>query len=279
MRKKRILRHLSALLLAICTAIAGDASLALASDPPQIPESRTVGLAERRAAEAYDAYTRRDYVSAVALYLEAYDTSPSGMVLYNIARAYGDYVAKRGGDDHELLRDLSAATLGQALASPSTILKLRAIATIEELELGDLGQVVGQPSDPEQQVGQRSSRHAVRQPGGGDELVRVPVGQRGEPGRPRSGTQRDQRAERVVVGHPDGQLGARRGQVGQRQPVAAQQRGGLLRAEPALVRGILHQGAGVSGPDVGELRHVAAGFGPPGAVAGRAGQRPHRDLR
>ena len=34
-----------------------------------------------------------------------------------------------------------------------------------------------------------------------------------------------------------------------------------------------------SGPDVGEDGHVAARFGPPGAVAGRAGQRPHRGLR
>jgi hypothetical protein len=114
------------------------------------------------------------------------------------------------------------------------------------------------------------------QPGGGGELVRVPVGQRGQPG---GRAQGDQRAEHVVVGDPDGHLGARRGQVGQRQPVAAQQFGGLLRAEPALVVRFVHERPGVGGPDVGELRHAAAGSGPPGTVGRRAGQRAHRDLR
>jgi HEAT repeat protein len=79
----------------------------------------------------------------------------------DIARAYGDYVAKRGGDDHELLRDLSNATLEQAIASPSTILKLRAIATIEELELGDLAEDVGQAMSDEDERVQAAAAVAV----------------------------------------------------------------------------------------------------------------------
>src|ERR1700742_2071934 len=55
-----------------------------------------------------------------------------------VAKAYGDYVAKRGDDDHDLLRDLSEATLWQALSSPSVKLKMRAIETVEDLEISSL---------------------------------------------------------------------------------------------------------------------------------------------
>jgi len=79
----------------------------------------------------------------------------------DISRAYGDYVAKRGSDDHELLRDLSNATLEQAIASPSTTLKLRAIATIEELELGDLAEDVGQAMNDEDERVQAAAAVAV----------------------------------------------------------------------------------------------------------------------
>src|SRR5688500_16975682 len=40
-----------------------------------------------------------------------------------IAKAYASYMAQRGEDDKELLRDLSTATIAQALASPSAKLK------------------------------------------------------------------------------------------------------------------------------------------------------------
>ena len=79
----------------------------------------------------------------------------------DMLRAYGDYVAKRGSDDHELLRDLSNATLEQAIASPSTILKLRAIATIEELELGDLAEDVGNAMSDEDERVQAAAAVAV----------------------------------------------------------------------------------------------------------------------
>src|SRR5687767_12237743 len=51
-----------------------------------------------------------------------------------ITRAYTQYVAQRGSDDKELLRDLSTATLGQALNSPSAKLKIIAIEAIERIE-------------------------------------------------------------------------------------------------------------------------------------------------
>jgi hypothetical protein len=95
MPKGRTLTRGSTLLLAISIGIAGHSSLARAGDPPQASESRNVGVAERRAAEAYDAYTRKDYVSAVALYLEGYDASPSATILYNIARIYDTKLVDR----------------------------------------------------------------------------------------------------------------------------------------------------------------------------------------
>ncbi len=52
-----------------------------------------------------------------------------------IARAYEEYVARRGEDDKELLRELATATLGQALASPSVKMKIAAIEAIERLEI------------------------------------------------------------------------------------------------------------------------------------------------
>jgi HEAT repeat protein len=70
-----------------------------------------------------------------------------------VAKAYGDYTAKRGDDDHELLRDLSEATLWQALAAPSVKLKMRAIETVEDLEISSLADdVAKQLGDDDERV-------------------------------------------------------------------------------------------------------------------------------
>jgi HEAT repeat protein len=70
-----------------------------------------------------------------------------------VAKAYGDYTAKRGDDDHELLRDLSEATLWQALSAPSVKLKMRAIETAEDLEISSLeDDVAKQLGDDDERV-------------------------------------------------------------------------------------------------------------------------------
>jgi HEAT repeat protein len=62
-----------------------------------------------------------------------------------VARAYAAYRGQLGGDDdRELLRDLAVATLGQALASPSTKLKIAAINAVAAAELEVLADQVGQ---------------------------------------------------------------------------------------------------------------------------------------
>ncbi|MBA3452918.1 MAG: hypothetical protein H0T42_07495, partial [Deltaproteobacteria bacterium] len=60
----------------------------------------------------------------------------------SIARSYAAYHQQRGGDDKELLRDLSVATLGQALASPSAKLKISAIQAVQAAELEVLAEQV-----------------------------------------------------------------------------------------------------------------------------------------
>lgn len=76
----------------LCVAVVPRA--ALADDPPAA-DAASVTLSERRAAEAYQAYARKDYPAAVALYLEAYQAAPSGTILYNVARIYDTKLADR----------------------------------------------------------------------------------------------------------------------------------------------------------------------------------------
>ena len=61
-----------------------------------------------------------------------------------VAKAYASYVGKRGEDDAELLRELSIATLGQALGSPSVKLKIAAIQAVEDAEIFSLAEQVGE---------------------------------------------------------------------------------------------------------------------------------------
>jgi len=54
-----------------------------------------VTLAERRAAEAFEAYSRGDYANAVTLYLQAYAACASAPILYNIGRLYDTKLGNR----------------------------------------------------------------------------------------------------------------------------------------------------------------------------------------
>lgn len=80
--------------LAVTTLVATCSSVAEAEEAPA-GDSSTVALAERRAADAFHAYERKDYPTAVALYLQAYDAAPSGSILYNVARIYDIKLADR----------------------------------------------------------------------------------------------------------------------------------------------------------------------------------------
>jgi hypothetical protein len=58
-------------------------------------DTSQVSLSEQRAAEAFQAYSKKDYAGAVALYLQAYDAAPSGSILYNVARIYDTKLGDR----------------------------------------------------------------------------------------------------------------------------------------------------------------------------------------
>ena len=80
--------------IVVAALVVSHSSLALAEGPTVI-ESPAIALSERRAAEAFEAYTRKDYAAAVALYLNAYQAAPSGSILYNIARIYDTKLGDR----------------------------------------------------------------------------------------------------------------------------------------------------------------------------------------
>jgi tetratricopeptide (TPR) repeat protein len=79
----------SALVAAVAViALLSSFSLPAQADETATPDSSSVAVAERRAAEAFQAYARKEYATAVDLYLEAYAAAPSGSILYNIAHIY-----------------------------------------------------------------------------------------------------------------------------------------------------------------------------------------------
>ncbi|HTV18943.1 MAG TPA: tetratricopeptide repeat protein [Polyangiaceae bacterium] len=69
-----------------CAALMLGAPRAWADPTP--PPAADVALSERYAARAFDAYKRKDYQSAIALYQKALEAAPSADILYNIARIY-----------------------------------------------------------------------------------------------------------------------------------------------------------------------------------------------
>lgn len=55
-----------------------------------------VARAEAYAADAFNAYSRKDYSSAIALYQNALEAAPSADILYNLARIYDTKLKNRG---------------------------------------------------------------------------------------------------------------------------------------------------------------------------------------
>lgn len=88
MSRRRIhLRSSLGAAIAVLVALSLAPVRAAADEPPSTDPS-PVSIAERRAAEAFQAYAKKDYATAIALYLQAYDAAPGGSILYNIARIY-----------------------------------------------------------------------------------------------------------------------------------------------------------------------------------------------
>ena len=69
-------------------AAAPTPSPATSATPSGAAQAPRVALAERYAEEAFQAYGRKDYASAVAFYQKALDAAPSADIVYNMARVY-----------------------------------------------------------------------------------------------------------------------------------------------------------------------------------------------
>lgn len=70
------------------SAASAPVSAAPATSSAGAASAPRVALAERYAEEAFQAYGRKDYASAVASYQKALDAAPSADIVYNLARVY-----------------------------------------------------------------------------------------------------------------------------------------------------------------------------------------------
>jgi tetratricopeptide (TPR) repeat protein len=66
-----------------------------AAQPAPAPKDEDVKKAEKYANDAYAAYEKKDYASAVALYVKAIELSPSADMVYNIAKIYDTKLGDR----------------------------------------------------------------------------------------------------------------------------------------------------------------------------------------
>lgn len=96
MRVRRIQLHRHQLIaIVVVPALLLDLCPAAKAEEAPAAEEADVALAERRGAEAFEAYHKKEYATAVALYLEAYKAAPSGSILYNIAHIYDTKLGDR----------------------------------------------------------------------------------------------------------------------------------------------------------------------------------------
>jgi tetratricopeptide (TPR) repeat protein len=101
------------------------------AEPSGAADAAVVARAEAYAAAAYEAYQRKEYVQAVALYEQALSVAPNAaLVLYNIARIYDVGLHSRG-----LAIDYYHRFIAAPGAAPEHILNAR--ARIGELEAAE----------------------------------------------------------------------------------------------------------------------------------------------
>jgi hypothetical protein len=78
----------TALHAALLLAVGLGATDARAQPKSAAAQTSEVEQAEAYAADAFEAYQRKDYTTAVALYRKAYEAAPTADILFNIARIY-----------------------------------------------------------------------------------------------------------------------------------------------------------------------------------------------
>ncbi len=130
--RRRAAAFVWALLLAAGTVVPAHA------EDTAAPNGPAVERAEQRAAQAFQAYERKDYPAAVGLYLEAYEASPSADMLYNIARIYDTKL----GD-----RPLAMTFYRRYIADPGAVADRIKLANARLMELREAELAVDTASD------------------------------------------------------------------------------------------------------------------------------------
>jgi len=92
--------------------------------------SNDVARAESYAAEAFEAYNRKDYTEAVVLYMKALEASPSADILYNLAKIYDTKLK-----DRELAMKFYRRYIADPGAEPERVRQANSrLAELRELE-------------------------------------------------------------------------------------------------------------------------------------------------
>jgi len=115
-------------------------------------DAAVVARAEAHASAAYEAYQRKEYVQAVALYEQALSVAPNAaLVLYNIARIYDVGLHSRG-----LAIDYYHRFIAAPGAAPEHILNARArIAELEAAERAAVNQTLALEAVQQREAGQQ----------------------------------------------------------------------------------------------------------------------------
>jgi hypothetical protein len=127
----------AASVIAVVAFVASVSSRALAEEGAAAGTA-AVSLSEQRAGEAFQAYTKGDFATAVGLYLSAYEAAPSGSILYNIARIYDLKLADR---------PLAINFYRRYIADPGAQAELIQVAKERLGELHDADLAASKPTD------------------------------------------------------------------------------------------------------------------------------------
>lgn len=126
---------LAAVGLLFSSAAWASPDVAAVASPPDVAQ------AELSAAQAYEAFQRRDYASAVALYEKAFEAAPSADALFNIARVYD-----LGLRDRPLAIAFYRRYLSDPGATPERI--KRANERLTELREAEVAELATRPAAP-----------------------------------------------------------------------------------------------------------------------------------
>ena len=154
----------SGVALAVVALLASLSPSALAYEATTTGKA-AVALSEQRAAEAFQAYKKSDYVVAVALYLDAYEAAPSGSILYNVARIYDLKLANRS---------LAITFYRRYVADPGAQPDLIGVANQRLLELHDAEVASATPTDGRSSPAGATKQHVSDPPSGAHHVPQGP---------------------------------------------------------------------------------------------------------